>query len=92
MVALLDSGIDTEHHQSLESSLWNNSQESNDGIDNSKNGMIDDITGWNFVGNDPWANDDEGHGTMMASIITRQAPMVRLMNLKVMDADGTASM
>jgi methylmalonyl-CoA mutase cobalamin-binding subunit len=92
VVALLDSGIDTDHHQSLSNSLWNNSKESADGIDNSKNGMIDDITGWNFVGSSPWTNDDEGHGTMMASIITRQAPMVRLMNLKVMDANGTANM
>ena len=50
IVAVIDSGIDTLH-EDLKSVLWVNSKEipGND-IDDDKNGYIDDINGWNFLG------------------------------------------
>jgi len=91
-VALIDSGIDTEHHQEFGGHLWMNPKEQQDGIDNSGDGRIDDITGWDFVGNDPLAEDQDGHGTMMAGLVMDAAPTARLMNLRVLDAAGEGSM
>ncbi len=51
IVAILDSGIDIEH-EDLKNVLWTNTKEiANNGIDDDKNGYIDDIHGWNFLGN-----------------------------------------
>ena len=90
-VALIDSGIDTAHYQQ-QLRLWQNPNERADGIDNSGNGLIDDITGWDFVGADPFPEDTDGHGTMMAGLIIRQAPTAQLMNLRVLDDAGEGSM
>ena len=50
IVAIICSGIDTLH-KDLKSVLWQNPNEKLDGIDNDNNGYIDDIYGWNFLGN-----------------------------------------
>ena len=50
VVAVIDSGIDTAH-EDLKPILWQNKKEiPNNGIDDDKNGYIDDIHGWNFIG------------------------------------------
>ena len=49
IVAIIDSGIDTLH-EDLKSVLWINSQEKLNSEDSDKNGYIDDINGWNFLG------------------------------------------
>ena len=50
LVAVIDSGIDTAH-QDLKPILWKNSKEiPNNGKDDDKNGYIDDVHGWNFIG------------------------------------------
>ncbi len=50
IVAVLDSGIDLKH-EDLNDVLWTNKGEiAGDGIDNDKNGYIDDIHGYNFLG------------------------------------------
>ncbi len=50
IVAVLDSGVDTTH-EDLKKILWRNPKEiPNNGIDDDKNGYIDDIYGWNFLG------------------------------------------
>lgn len=51
IVAVADSGTDIDHID-LKSVLWINSKEiPNNQIDDDKNGFIDDIHGWNFLGN-----------------------------------------
>ena len=51
IVAVLDSGVDIEH-EDLKDIVWTNVDEiPNNGIDDDKNGYIDDIHGWNFIGN-----------------------------------------
>jgi len=51
VVAVIDSGIDIEH-EDLKGKIWTNTDEiPNNGIDDDKNGFIDDIHGWNFIGN-----------------------------------------
>jgi len=50
IVAVIDSGIDTAH-EDLRSVLWKNTKEiPGNGIDDDKNGYVDDIYGWNFLG------------------------------------------
>ncbi len=51
VVAVIDSGVDTTH-EDLKNILWVNPKEiPGNGIDDDKNGYIDDIHGWNFLGN-----------------------------------------
>ncbi len=51
VVAILDSGVDTDH-EDLKDNIWVNEDEiPGNGIDDDKNGYIDDIHGWNFLGN-----------------------------------------
>lgn len=51
VVAVIDSGIDIEH-EDLDGVIWTNPKEiPGNGIDDDKNGYIDDIHGWNFMGN-----------------------------------------
>jgi len=50
IVAVIDSGIDIEH-EDLQNVIWKNEAEIPDnGIDDDKNGYIDDVFGWNFIG------------------------------------------
>ena len=50
IVAVIDSGIDTTH-EDLRAILWKNPKEiPGNGIDDDKNGYVDDIYGWNFLG------------------------------------------
>ena len=51
VVAIIDSGTDWQH-EDLAESIWINTKEvPNNGIDDDNNGYIDDIRGWDFVGN-----------------------------------------
>ena len=51
VVAVIDSGIDIEH-EDLKNVLWTNTKEKpGNGIDDDKNGYVDDVHGWNFLGN-----------------------------------------
>ena len=49
VVALIGSGMDIEH-EALKQAIWVNPKEKADGKDNDKNGLVDDINGWNFLG------------------------------------------
>lgn len=50
IVAVVDSGIDIDH-EDLNDVIWTNKGEiPNNGIDDDKNGYVDDVHGWNFLG------------------------------------------
>lgn len=50
IVAVVDSGIDIDH-EDLRDVIWTNEGEiPNNGIDDDKNGYVDDVHGWNFLG------------------------------------------
>lgn len=50
IVGVLDSGVDYMH-EDLKDVMWTNPKEiAGNGIDDDKNGYIDDIHGWNFIG------------------------------------------
>lgn len=51
VVAIIDSGIDTKH-EDLQGQIWVNEKEiPGNGIDDDGNGYVDDVHGWNFLGN-----------------------------------------
>lgn len=51
VIAILDGGIDTNHQQ-IKPLLWNNTKEiPGNHLDDDKNGYVDDLHGWNFLGN-----------------------------------------
>lgn len=80
VVAIIDTGIDYLHPD-LSPNIWINRKEiSEDGIDNDRNGYIDDIYGWDFNNNDNTIchynenmkasySDNDDHGTHIAGII-----------------------
>jgi len=51
VIAIIDSGVDWEHPD-LNGNIWTNPKEiPNNGVDDDGNGKIDDVRGWDFVGN-----------------------------------------
>ncbi|MBE8162987.1 MAG: S8 family serine peptidase [Bdellovibrionaceae bacterium] len=78
VVAVIDTGIDT-NHVDLKDNLWSNPGEigldknghskSFNGIDDDNNGYVDDVHGWDFVNNKPIKSDKHGHGTHVSGII-----------------------
>lgn len=102
LVAVLDTGIrfDNPH---LGPVLWRNSLEiAENGIDDDGNGFVDDVRGWDAVDGDGDPTDplaDESHGTFVASqiggaggAIQGMAPDVRILPVRVLDADGRGSL
>ena len=56
IVAVIDCGVDTTH-EDLKKILWTNKKEiPGNGIDDDHNGYVDDIHGWNFLGNKDGSN------------------------------------
>ena len=49
VVALIGTGMDVEH-EDLKQAIWVNPKEKLNQKDDDKNGLIDDINGWNFIG------------------------------------------
>jgi subtilisin family serine protease len=69
IVAVIDTGMDWEH-QDLAANLYTNPGEiAGNGVDDDKNGFIDDIHGWNFVANTNDTHDDNHHGTHVSGTI-----------------------
>jgi subtilisin family serine protease len=56
IVAVIDSGVEIDH-EDLKGKIWVNKDEiPNNGIDDDKNGYIDDVNGWSFLGD---SNDEQ---------------------------------
>jgi len=80
IVAVIDTGVDT-NHEDLRNNIWTNSKEiAGNGIDDDGNGYVDDVHGWNF--ND---NNNNGFG------VTGVAYNSQIMAVKVLDESGSGS-
>lgn len=68
-VGVIDTGIDY-NHPDLAANIWTNPGEiADNGIDDDKNGFIDDLHGWDFCNDDADPMDDHYHGTHCAGTI-----------------------
>lgn len=97
IVAVIDTGIRVTH-EDLAPNIWINSRERPNGLDDDKNGVIDDLHGFNAPDWSGDPRDDNGHGTHVAGTIGARgnngfglagvAWNVKLMALKFLTADG----
>ncbi|KZK73529.1 MAG: peptidase S8 [Pelodictyon luteolum] len=100
VVAVIDTGVNY-FHSDLYDNIWINTLEiEGNGIDDDGNGYVDDIFGYDFVNDDGYAFDDNGHGTHVSGIIaglyddigvTGVAYDASIMAVKVLDAEGTGT-
>lgn len=59
IVGVLDSGVDF-NHEDLKEVMWTNEDEiPGNGVDDDKNGYVDDMHGWNFIGGKDGKNVNE---------------------------------
>jgi subtilisin family serine protease len=100
VVAVVDTGVDYTHPD-LNDNIWVNTDEiAGNNIDDDNNGFVDDVRGWDFVGNDNTPIDVYGHGTHVAGTIAAEnngfgvtgvAYNAKIMPVKVLGDDGSGS-
>jgi thermitase len=67
-VAILDTGIDTDHPD-LKSNVYKSDDKPNNNKDDDKNGYVDDTYGLNAIKGKGSGQDDNGHGTHVSGIV-----------------------
>ncbi|MEY2514283.1 MAG: hypothetical protein QOJ89_1641 [bacterium] len=96
LVAILDTGVQLDHPD-LRANIWTNPGEiAGNGVDDDKDGIVDDVHGANMFNLSGNVNDDHGHGTHVAGIVAARrgngiggsglAPAAQIMPVKVLDS------
>lgn len=92
LIAVLDTGVNYNHPDLANNIFVNKGEVAGNGIDDDKNGFVDDVTGWNFAYNNNTPYDDNEHGTHVAGLAAAQsfglAPEATILPVKVFHAAG----
>jgi subtilisin family serine protease len=71
VVAVVDTGVAIERPAFAAGGLWTNAREiAGNSLDDDRDGLIDDVNGWNYDAGTPELADPDGHGTAVAGLIT----------------------
>jgi subtilisin family serine protease len=100
-VAVVDTGVDAGHPD-LAPNIWRNAREvAGNGVDDDRNGYVDDTRGWDFVDRDADPDDGEQHGTHVAGTAAARGNDgrgvagvswgSRIMPVRVLDAEGSGT-
>ena len=101
VVAVVDTGVDSTHPD-IAANIWTNPGEiPGNGIDDDRNGFVDDTKGWDFANSDNDPKDGNGHGTHVAGTIAAVgnnslgivgvAPKAKIMALKGLSDGGSGT-
>lgn len=100
IVAIIDSGVAFDHPELLTALNinWVEAFFDFNGIDDDGNGYVDDLFGWDFYDYGPVPLDENGHGTLVASVVAAErdngelgvgvAPTARIMPLRAANDFG----
>ena len=101
LVAVIDTGVDYTHPDLVANVYTNPGEIPDNGIDDDKNGYIDDVHGWNTLANNGNSKDDHGHGSHCAGIIGASGDngigisginhSVSILPVKFLSAEGSGS-
>jgi subtilisin family serine protease len=101
VIGSIDTGVDPAH-EDLSANMWQNPGEiPGNGVDDDANGYVDDVDGWDFLSNDPVAQDDHSHGShtmgTAAAVgnngvgVAGVAWSARIMRLKICNSFGSCN-
>jgi len=101
LVAVLDTGVQLDHPD-LAGAIWTNPSElPGNGVDDDRNGFVDDVHGANMFKSNGDINDDNDHGTHVAGIVAARigngtggagmAPEAKVLPVKVLDSGMNGS-
>jgi subtilisin family serine protease len=102
VVGVIDTGVDY-NHPDLINNIWTNPGEiAGNGVDDDRNGYIDDVHGWDFFSNDNTPLDMHGHGTHVSGIIAADTNnnigiagvaynTTKIMPLQIFNSNGSAT-
>lgn len=72
IIALTDTGVDLTHPDLARNIYTNPGEIAGNGIDDDKNGFVDDVHGFNVADQNGDTTDAVGHGTQMAGVIAAE--------------------
>lgn len=101
IIGVSDTGVNVDH-EDLKENIWTNKKEiPGNGIDDDRNGFVDDINGWNFYSNTAQSKDDHNHGSHVAGLVAAMGNNAKgsagatwhaqLMSLKFLSRTGSGT-